>query len=164
VLRALRMDTGLVHLEFRLTEQGPVVMEVAVRTPGDFLMDLLGLTYGCDWYELVVRAAVGWPLPAPPVGAVRYAASYLPVADPGVVVAAPDADRARAHPDVAMARSRVAVGDVVPAARSSAHRVGHVVLASSTPAAREAALAQVRRTFAARTEPGRPTPLRAVGR
>jgi biotin carboxylase len=153
VLRALRMGTGIVHLEFRLTAAGPTVMEVAVRTPGDFIMDLLGLTYDVDWFELVVRAAMALPLPPPPPGPVRYAASYLPVAAPGVVTRIRGLDEVLGHPAVVHAGLIVAEGDVIRPLRSSSQRAGHVVLAADTPEELEVALAEVRSTLVIRTRP-----------
>ncbi|MGK5113668.1 ATP-grasp domain-containing protein [Geodermatophilus sp. CPCC 205506] len=156
VLRALRMSTGIVHLEFRLAAAGPTLMEVAVRTPGDFIMDLLGLTYGVDWFELVVRAAMGLPLPSPS-GPVRYAASYLPVAAPGVVTRIRGLDEVLGHPAVVHAGLIVAEGDVIRSLRSSAQRAGHVVLAADTREELEVALAEVRSTLDIRTRSERVT-------
>jgi biotin carboxylase len=153
VLEALRMRTGLVHLEFRMAPAGPTLMEVAVRTPGDFLMELLTITYGVDWFEMVVRAALSWPLPQPPSAPVRYAASYLPVAQPGVVAAVRGLAEVRAHPAVVRAELAVSEGDDVAPARSSAGRVGHVVLAADDGDALEQALAEVRETLAVITRP-----------
>jgi biotin carboxylase len=152
-LAALRMRTGIVHLEFRLAPAGPTVMEVAVRTPGDYLMDLLGLTYGVDWYELVVRSAMSLPLPNPPAGPVRYAASYLPVVPAGVVTAVDGLDDVTAHRCVVDAGVSVAVGDVIAPIRSSVQRPGHVVLAADSPEELEEALAYVRDTVAIHTRP-----------
>lgn len=153
VVGALRMSTGIVHLEFRLAPQGPTLMEVAVRTPGDFLMDLLSLTYDVDWFELVVRAAMSLPLPSPPTGPARYAASYLPVAAPGVVTRIQGLPEVLAHPRVAHAGVIVAEGDVVAPLRSSGQRVGHVVLAADTREELDSALAEVRATLVVSTRP-----------
>jgi biotin carboxylase len=147
VLSALRMRTGLVHLEFRLAQAGPTLMEVAVRMPGDFVMDAMGLTYGVDWFELALRAAMSLPLPDAPLGPVRYAASYLPVAAPGVVTQIRGVADITAHPCVVESLVRVAEGDVVDPIRSSAQRVGHVLLAADSPEELEAALAYVRDTL-----------------
>jgi biotin carboxylase len=156
VLGALRMRTGLVHLEFRLAPAGPTLMEVAVRMPGDFLMDLLGLTYGVDWFELTVRAALGLPLPEPPAGPLRYAASYLPIAQPGVVTEIRGLAEVLAHPCVVHGAVRVPLGSVVAPTRSSAQRAGHVVLAADSREELEEALAYVRRTLVVHTaRPGR---------
>jgi biotin carboxylase len=155
VLGGLRMRTGLVHLEFRLAAEGPTLMEVAVRMPGDYLMDLLGLTSGVDWFELAVRAAMGLELPDPPSKPLRYAASYLPVSPPGVVTEVTGLDEIRAHACVVQAGAKLAIGDEVAPLRSSAQRVGHVVLAAGSREELERALSYVRETFVVRTAPAR---------
>jgi biotin carboxylase len=162
VLTALGMRTGLVHLEFRLAQDGPTLMEVAVRTPGDYLMEILTLTYGVDWFELVVRAALSLPLPEPPPAPVRYAASYLPVAAAGVVTGIRGLAEVAAHPCVVRAALKVAEGQTVAPLRSSAQRVGHVLLAADSPQELEEALAFVRETLVVHTSTEVVTPLHAV--
>jgi biotin carboxylase len=152
VLRGLRMRTGLVHLEFRMAQDGPTLMEVAVRTPGDFLMELVNLTYGIDLFELVVRASLSLPLPPLPRRPVRYAASYLPIAQPGFVSEVRGLREVLAHPCVVRAELTLDEGDVVAPTRSSAHRAGHVLLAADTPEELESALAFVRETLEIRTQ------------
>jgi biotin carboxylase len=161
VLTALGMRTGLVHLEFRLAAAGPTLMEVAVRTPGDYLMDILGLTYGVDWFELVVRAALSLPLPDPPAP-VRYAASYLPVAAPGVVTEIRGLAEVMAHPCVVRAAMKVTEGQAVAPLRSSGQRVGHVLLAADSRQELETALEEVRATLVVCTSPGAARPLVGV--
>jgi biotin carboxylase len=152
VIAALRFRTGLMHLELRIAETGPTVIEVAVRTPGDFIMDLLGLTYGIDWFEMTLRLAFGLPLPSPPTGPVKYAASYLLVARPGRVTAVEGLSEVRAHASVVQADVKVGEGDVIPATTSSLDRVGSAIVAADTRAELEDALAFVRRTLCVRTE------------
>lgn len=154
VLAAVGMRTGLVHLEFRMGPAGPAVMEIAVRTPGDYLMDLLNLTYGMDWFELVVLAALGRPLPQPPPVPVRYAASYLPLAPTaGRVSAVRGLESVRAHPHVVRAGVSVAPGDRVWVAENSNQRVGHVLLAAPDRKEVTAALDEIRRTLTVFVEP-----------
>ncbi len=154
VINAMGMRSGLVHLEFRATLDGDLaVMEVAVRTPGDGIMDLLALTYKVSWYELAVRVALGLELPNPPRGPVCFAASYLPSAQTGTVTAINGLAEVRALPCVVDASVSVSPGDHVVAARSSAERIGQVVLAAEDRAELEAALADVRRTLDVVTRP-----------
>ena len=134
-----------------MADAGPTLMEVAVRTPGDFLMDLVNLTYGVDWFEMVVRAALSMPLPPPPSGPVRYAASYLPIAEPGVVTDVRGLDRVTAHPCVVRAEVSVRKGEDIAPVRSSAQRVGHVLLAADSPDELESGIAYVRDTLEVRT-------------
>jgi len=144
VLAGLRMSTGMVHMEFRLAADGPTLMEVAVRTPGDFIMDLLGLTYGVDWFELSVRAAMSLPLPAPPTGPGRFAASYLPSAAAGAVRDINGWSGVLAHPCVVDAALLVTQGDVIAPLSSSSQRVGHMLLVADTREELDVALEELR--------------------
>ncbi|MFJ7326495.1 ATP-grasp domain-containing protein [Streptomyces cyaneofuscatus] len=143
VLQAMGVEDGIVHLEFRLTPDGPAVMEAAVRTPGDRLMDLLGMAYGVDWYEMVIRLALGRELPPCPPVLCRTAA-YLPSAPPGKVSEVKGLAEVLAHPGVVEAEVNVAPGDAVAPLRSSAGRVGHVLLKAPDTRTLEAALDDVR--------------------
>jgi cysteine synthase A len=151
VLAAMGMRTGIVHLEFRLAECGPVLMEVAVRTPGDYIMELVGLTYGIDAFETVLRLAMGMPLPEPPSAPVASAATYLPQAPCGEVISADGLAEVLAHPHVVDAGLWVAPGEQVPAHPSGSGRIGYVVLAAPDPAPLEEAMAFARATLQVRT-------------
>lgn len=156
VIAAMRFRTGLMHLEFRITEQGLTIMEVAVRTPGGFLLEVLGLCYGIDWFEMTLRLALRLPLPAAPTDPVRYAASSLVAARLGRVTAVDGLAEARAHRNVVQAEVKVAAGDVVASTTSSLDRVGSAIVAANTRAELEDAMAFVRRTLRVRTAPLRP--------
>ncbi|MFJ9027859.1 ATP-grasp domain-containing protein [Streptomyces sp. NPDC102274] len=153
VLSAIGMRTGIVHLEFRMTSSGPAVMEVAVRTPGDYIMELCTLAYGIDWHEMVVRLAIGAELPPPPEGPVRHAASLFVTSDPGVVVAVDGLDAVRSHPAVVDAAFKVSVGDTVGQTSSSLQRTGYAVLAADSPEELEEAIEFTRRTLSIKTVP-----------
>jgi biotin carboxylase len=153
VVAALEMSTGIVHMEFRMAEAGATLMEVAVRTPGDFLMDLLTVSYGIDWFELVIRLAMGMPLPEPPNGPVRCAAAYIPLTGSGVLTAVEGLDAVRANPAVIRAHVLASVGDKVPVARSSSDRRVAVLLSATDHAALQDALSFVRQTLRLRIQP-----------
>ncbi|KJK56873.1 ATP-grasp domain-containing protein [Saccharothrix sp. ST-888] len=129
VVSALGMRTGIVHLEFRLTESGPCIMEVAVRTPGDYILDVISAAHGFDLYEAVLRLAMGRPLQdVPTAGAGRRAASWFPIAEAGTVLAVEGLAEVQAHPAVRRASVWLKPGDVVRPLSSSADRVGCVLL------------------------------------
>lgn len=156
VIDAIGVRSGLVHLEFNLPGGLPTLIEIAVRTPGDHLMDLLGMTYDVDWFELVLRLAMRIPLPSRPSGGGRWAASLWLAPEPGTIISVDGLDEVRRHPDVVRAEVSARVGDVVPPVRSSADRVGHVVMAAGTAADRDAVLEFVRSTLQVRTTPREP--------
>ncbi|KIE28840.1 hypothetical protein LK08_01580 [Streptomyces sp. MUSC 125] len=147
VLSAIGMRTGLVHLEFKVGTRGPALMEIAVRTPGDYLPDAIGLTYGFDLYEVLLRLALDLPLPELPRQPVRHAATVFPTAAPGTIREIKGVAEVEAHPAVVRVRLRKGPGDVVRALTSSSQRMGHVLVNAATPAEREDALAFVRETL-----------------
>lgn len=147
------MRTGIVHLEFRMTSSGPSVMEVAVRTPGDYIMELCSLAYGMDWFELVLRLVVGDELPPPPEGPVKFSASLFVVSDPGEVIAVDGLDEVRAHPAVVDVAAKVKAGDTVQRTSSSLQRTGYAVLAADSRKELEEAIEFVRRTLSIKTVP-----------
>jgi biotin carboxylase len=151
VLAALGMSSGIVHLEFRLAEAGPTLMEIAVRTPGDYLMDLLGFTYGIDWFEMVVRLAMSMSLPEPPRHPLTCAAACFPLAEPGVVTAIEGLDAVLVHPAVVRAGVLAAVGDVMEPVVSSVQRRAFVLLAADDPGELDKGLSFARRTLTIRT-------------
>ncbi|MFD6420498.1 ATP-grasp domain-containing protein [Streptomyces sp. NPDC060198] len=147
VLRAVGMRTGLVHLEFRMADRGPVLMEVAVRTPGDYLPDAIGLSYGFDLYEAVVRLSLGRTPPELPHEPVSWAATVFPTAPPGTIRAITGVRETEDHPAVVRVRLRKGPGDRVLPLTASAHRMGHVLIDAPTPAEREDAVKFVRETL-----------------
>lgn len=150
VLDALRMRTGIVHLELISTTEGPAIVEVAVRTPGDFLMDLVSWTSGADWYEALVRAALGLPVAARSGDPVAYAGSWFPLAT-GTIVSVDGLEATARHPDVVEVEVRARVGDVLADVTSSAERTGHVLVRAATPEDRDAAIEHAERHVRIRT-------------
>jgi biotin carboxylase len=146
VVTAMAMRTGVVHLEFRVARTGPVIMEVAVRTPGDYLLDLIAATYGFSPYQVAVQLALGLQLDLElPRAPTAYAAIWYPTCPPGEVKAIEGLTEVAEHPSVLRVALKVGVGDVVPLVESSGQRPGHVLIASATPRERDVAIETVQR-------------------
>ena len=125
---ALGIESALVHLEFRFDGNRVRVLEAAVRTPGDHLMDLLALAYRHDFFESTVRLALGERLVHIPVAVAEAAVGFVTSA-PGVIRSVDGLAEARAIPGVVRVTADLPEGAVVADLRSSADRVGHVVAA-----------------------------------
>jgi hypothetical protein len=142
VLRAARIRTGLVHLEFRLTAGGPAIMEFAVRTPGDFIRDLVAAAHGFDPYRAVVQLAMGLAPDLPATGdPASFPAVWFPTCAPGTVVEVTGLAAVRAHPLVRNAALDGRPGDVVWPLRPSVQRSGYVRIDAPSPSKRDRALA-----------------------
>jgi biotin carboxylase len=153
VLTAVGMRTGVFQLECRMTAAGPSVIEVAVRMPGDNMMDMLEWTYGISWFDLLVLAAMGHGLPELPAGPASYAAGYGPALTGGIVTEITGWDEIREHPLVAQADLVVAPGRVVPVSTSSMELAGEILMRAPTSGELEEVLDFVRRSLRIETAP-----------
>ncbi|MFE7181820.1 ATP-grasp domain-containing protein [Streptomyces erythrochromogenes] len=135
VVAALGMVTGIAHLEFRAVDDDePVIMEVAVRTPGDHIMELVARAHGFDVFGACLRLALGEE-PAVPDGhgPVRAAGSLF-LSSPGAgTLAALDLSAWSALPEVARHDARLAPGARVRPAEDSGDRLAWAVLDCDTP-------------------------------
>ena len=95
LIAAVGFDCGILHAEWIITPDGPMLVECAGRFPGDRIMDLIDLAYGWCLSRAMVDLLAGRPveLPGP---ALRSAAIRYLSAEPGQVVAVLGVERARA--------------------------------------------------------------------
>jgi biotin carboxylase len=132
---ALGVDTALVHLELRWDRGRARVMETALRTPGDYLVDLLCLAYQHDFYESMVRLALGEPVEVPASAVAEAAVGFL-TAPPGVLRCVHGAEAAGKLPGVVKVDLERGPGDRVPDLRSSEDRIGCIIATGTAGHAR----------------------------
>lgn len=80
VLNALGMEAGVSHAEFRLTEEGPVLMEIAGRPAGGQIPRLVELATGWNLYVAEAAAVAGERM-TPGTPSAPYAAIHFFVGD-----------------------------------------------------------------------------------
>ncbi|WP_217254031.1 ATP-grasp domain-containing protein [Streptomyces sp. AC602_WCS936] len=156
VVTAMRVSTGIVHLEFRArADNDLVIMEVAVRTPGDHIMEIVSRAHGCDLYEACVRLALG-EIPELPTGdtPVRSAGSLFLSAERTGTLLSLDLDDWGTRSGVAHYAARLAPGARVRPAESSGDRLAYAVLDCAEPQELRALTDELRR--GARTDIAEP--------
>jgi hypothetical protein len=133
VVRALGLGLGPFHAELRLSARGPLLMEVAARLPGDRIPDLLRLATGADLYEATLRCYLGLePVTgrgAPGTGRAARRAGIRFFLRPGLsgYTAMTVAPHVTADPRIREVGALIAPGQPVPAATSSAGRLGYTI-------------------------------------
>ncbi|MFD3515437.1 ATP-grasp domain-containing protein [Streptomyces sp. NPDC058657] len=135
VVAALHFATGIVHLEFRArADDDPVIMEVAVRTPGDHILELVARAHGFDVFEACLRLALG-ELPAVPDGRspARAAGSLFLSAERAGTLVSLGLDDWASSPGVARYDTRLDAGTRVRPAQNSGDRLAWAVLDCATP-------------------------------
>ena len=59
---ALQLKDGLVHIQFRLKEDGtPVILEVCRRSPGDLYIEFVKYVTGLDYPRAILESSLGLP-------------------------------------------------------------------------------------------------------
>jgi biotin carboxylase len=147
--RAVQFGTGLLHAEWIIRDEIPVLVECAARPAGDWIFDLIRQVTGVNLYSAAVNALAGELLqlvPAAqldgpertPCAAVRFAVP----SGPGVVSDVSGIDAASSAPNVISVPLVKGAGDVIRTVDSSWCRLAAVIAAGSDAASAEAAAAE----------------------
>lgn len=126
VHQALKISSGMSHMEVFLGENGPVFGEIAARPPGGYLMNLLARSYEFDPWEILLRLSVG-ETPAIKQEAKRYTGVWLIHPDEGMVSALDGMEEARAMAHVVEVRCKLSLGDVVTNREGSGDSKGYIL-------------------------------------
>jgi biotin carboxylase len=127
LVAALGFGTGILHAEWILTGDGPVLVECAGRCPGDHIVDLIDLAYDTTVRRTLIDLLAGRPVTLPGRAA-RTAAIQFLTAAPGTVTDVTGTDTAAGLPGVEDVEVDVVSGDEVRPWASSWDRAGHVIV------------------------------------
>lgn len=135
VLDAAGLTGGIAHTEVMVADGVVRLIESHSRKGGDSIMDLVRLVTGRDPERVYCRALahsseVGATTSGTPAGGCATVGFLR--AEPGRVTAVEGRDAAMALPGVVKLRVTVEPGDMVAPMRSSADRVGHVLVHAAT--------------------------------
>jgi biotin carboxylase len=128
--RALGLMWGPVHVELRLTPDGPVIIEVNARLAGGFIPELVRVAAGQDLIRATIALAGGLPVDlrrtCHEAAAIRFARAERS----GILEI--DTSRAAVLPGLIETRWYRASGDRVDPQGDFRDRVGHVLAAGAT--------------------------------
>jgi biotin carboxylase len=135
VVKALGLSTGAFHAEYRITEQGPTLVEVGARMGGDRIAEMVETVTGRSLAQeaLAASAAVPGPAPATPTAA---AAGIHYVVEPalfGRSYARLDGwEEALELPGVHDAQIAIPAGEQIPDRADMRSRIGHLMFTADT--------------------------------
>jgi len=135
VLKALKINWGITHLEVYLTKAGLLFGEIALRPPGGYIMNAMHHAYGFDPWAAFVAMELNEPFdfPQAPSG---HACVQILHPGSGVVTAVRGEQRVREHPATREFRLKVRPGDVIGEREGAGQDVGYLLHVSSSPEAR----------------------------
>lgn len=125
---ALGIDQAAAHTELRLTQRGPVIMEVAARLGGGFINShLVPLSSGVDMVAAAIQIALGDLPDTTPRETSHSAAIRFLSAPPGKVTRVDGLDESLRVEGLADLEIYVQPGDLVGVMMDARDRLGHVI-------------------------------------
>lgn len=152
---ALNLTWGACHTEVKLTQEGPVIVEVNARPAGDRVLDLIQLALRVNVYELLGRQALGEDLEAGQLlpRQRQAAAIHFRLSTPGVFRDA--ASELESRPPHWLVDLSVAgpAGQVLRQPRSNYDRIGYAIALGDTSAVAAARAKSAIDSVTVRAEP-----------
>lgn len=142
---AIGLEEGPVHAELRLTDDGPVVIELAARSIGGLCARILEFGAGIGLEELILRHALGLPIENMDREQSAGGVMMLPIPRKGVLRAVSGKGAALSVEGVKDLTITVPIGqDVIPLPEGRQY-LGFLFAKAETPASAEAALRNAHR-------------------
>lgn len=128
--RAMQLDNCAVNADFILKDGKTYVLELGGRSGATCLAELVSIYYGFDYYEKIIRVAIGEHVSfAPGAGLEENGipnASMLLMSDKDGIIVSQCNDNPH-DPDICEVQFDYQPGDSVHAFRVGPHRIGHVI-------------------------------------
>ena len=149
---AAGLTEGAIHAEARINEAGVWLLEIAPRGIGGLCGRILDATLGMTSAEIVLRHAVGLPLPAQ-ANAIAAGVMMVPIPASGILQGVDGIDAARDVPHVTGIEITAAAGQLVAPPPEGAGYLGFIFSRAATPEAAEQALRAAHAALAVRIQP-----------
>lgn len=146
VIAALNIQWGLTHMEFYLTEHGPLFGEIALRPPGGYLMPLMARAYGFDPWEAFVKIETEQEVDFPKKN-LRWTSAEVIHPGSGRVVHVEGQAAVEGMAQTRKFHLKVQGGDSITERVGVGEEVGHILLEDETPEGLRNAIARVRDEF-----------------
>lgn len=144
VIRALKIEQGLTHLEFYLLPDGRLLFgEVALRPPGGYLMPAIELAYNFDIWRAFVDLELGRNLGRLPTQASSHATSVVLHPGPGKVVRIRGLEAVRELASLVTLKIKIKPGGTILHRQSVGEDVGYALLNNQDPRQLERDLASL---------------------
>lgn len=141
----LGIDTGLVHAEIIDDGERACLIEAAVRSPGCYIMELLGIAYRHDFFRSVIELALRRPVTLPATSPQAAGIVYFTAAE-GRISQIAGAGQASQREDVMRVSMTRSSGDIVrhgpPLADTGGH-IGYAIVKGASTGHVEATFAAV---------------------
>jgi biotin carboxylase len=149
---AAGVTEGVVHAEARVNKAGVWLLEIAPRGIGGLCGRVLAATLGMDSAEIVLRHAIGLPLPGQPDDTAA-GVMMIPIPASGIFLGVDGLDQARAVPGITGIEITAPPGQLVAPPPEGAGYLGFLFSRAATPPQAEAALRAAHAALSVRIQP-----------
>lgn len=153
VLAASGFRLGAAHLEFKLTADGPMLVEINARLAGGMIPDLIRLATGIDMVEQQLRCAIGLPVQLSPTRDRVAGIHFLTVPQAGLLAGIDGIADALRVPGIDRVAVTVADGSPVLPATDAYQRLGYLIAVQETADQVAAALDRALERLTVRVDP-----------
>lgn len=129
-IRAMGLDNCAINADFILKDDKTYVLELGGRSGATCLAELVSIYYGFDYYEKLIRVALGEDVEFPQEMAVPNASMLLRSDRDGVIVSQENFNEA--DENICEVQFDYKVGDEVKKFHVGPHRIGHVITKGET--------------------------------
>ncbi|MBE6041055.1 MAG: ATP-grasp domain-containing protein [Clostridiales bacterium] len=131
-VRAMKLDNCAINADFILKDGKTYVLEIGGRSGATCLAELVAIYYDFDYYEKIIRVALGEHVDFSSDSAVPNASHLLMADKDGHIVSQEDcnerlSDGSYADPNLLDVQFDMKPGDEVHKFRIGPHRIGHVI-------------------------------------
>ena len=138
--RALGLSDGPVHVELRINDAGPWLIELAARSIGGLCSRTLSFGTGMSLEEIILRHALGWPIASLERERPAAAVMMIPIPRGGILEEVRGLEAARAVAGIEDVTISIATGHAVVPLPEGSRYLGFIFSRAATPAPAEAAL------------------------
>lgn len=130
--KAMKLDNCAINADFILKDGKTYVLELGGRSGATCLAELVSIYYGIDYYEKIIRVAIGEDVDfsvcrdVDAKGSGTANASHLLMSDKDGIIKS-QTNNNDADPDIVEVQFDYKPGDVVHKFRVGPHRIGHVI-------------------------------------
>jgi biotin carboxylase len=150
---ALGLREGPVHAELRINDEGVWLIELAGRSIGGLCSTILEFGAGVSLEELILRHAVGLPLPTTERASDAAGVMMIPIPQGGMLRGVSGVAEAAAVPGITGIEITAPLNQPITPLPEGASYLGFIFARAGTPAAVEHALRQAHARLAFRIEP-----------
>ena len=137
--RALGLSDGPVHVELRINDAGPWLIELAARSIGGLCSRTLSFGTGMSLEEIILRHALGWPIASLERERPAAAVMMIPIPRGGILEEVRGLEAARAVTGIEDVTISIATGHAVVPLPEGSRYLGFIFSRAPTPALAEAA-------------------------